>query len=260
MVVVNNADTIDIFTCSKDDESPPVLPSLMIRCKKAPAPNAHTNTHRRPCARMRGRTTHRADACLLMLCASAVEVGSNCHAARCCRWSDGKVLGDSPHLALVLRDDFAQPTPAPTEAVIALGKSMAAPLQTLVANELRLGPDQPVPATATLKELFARKGAAALSHIVGCIAKEFGATPANAADMTLADLAKVIGSARLGQWVGCAIAPPWSAGPAGPRGGCRAHAQQHSRPQRHLRRTALAGRLRPTVEKGARLPTAVGAA
>ena len=135
--------------------------------------------------------------------ASAVEVGSNCHAARCCcRWSDGKLLGDSPHLALVLRDDFAQPTPAPTEAVIALGKSMAAPLQTLVANDLQLGPDQPVPATATLNELFARKGAAALSHVVGCIAKEFGATPANAADMTLADLAKVIGSARRRQWLG----------------------------------------------------------
>ena len=115
------------------------------------------------------------------------------------------MLGDSPHLALVLRDDFAQPTPAPTEAVLALGKSMAAPLQTLVANDLQLGPDQPVPATATLKELFARKGAAALSHIVGCIAREFGATPANAADMTLADLAKVIGSARRRQWVGCAI-------------------------------------------------------
>ena len=113
------------------------------------------------------------------------------------------VLGDAPHLALVLRDDFAQPTPAPTEAVIALGKSMAAPLQTLVANDLQLGPDQPVPATATLKELCARKGAAALSlSIVGCIAKEFGATPANAADMTLADLAKVIGSARRWQWVG----------------------------------------------------------
>ena len=138
--------------------------------------------------------------------ASAVEVGSNCHAARsCCRWSDGKLLGDSPHLALVLRDDFAQPAPAPTEAVIALGKSMAAPLQTLVANDLQLGPDQPVPATATLNELFARKGAAALSHVVGCIAKEFGATPANAADMTLADLAKVIGSARRRQWVGCAM-------------------------------------------------------
>ena len=125
------------------------------------------------------------------------------------------MLGDSPHLALVLRDDFAQPTPAPTEAVIALGKSMAAPLQTLVANDLQLGPDQPVPATATLKELFARKGAAALSlSIVGCIAKEFGATPANAADMTLADLAKVIGSARRRQWVGCAMGAE-SCGPAG---------------------------------------------
>ena len=65
MVVVNNADTIDIFTCSKDDESPPVLPSLMIRCK-LPHCTAHTNTHPRPHARLPARTTHRADACFFM--------------------------------------------------------------------------------------------------------------------------------------------------------------------------------------------------
>ena len=170
------------------------------------------------------------------------------------------MLGDSPHLALVLRDDFAQPAPAPTEAVIALGKSMAAPLQTLVANDLQLGPDQPVPATATLNELFARKGAAALSHVVGCIAKEFGATPANAADMTLADLAKVIGSARRRQWVGCAM----GFGRCGPAiraflqdlEGAAEHALNGTLDTaRHPRRAALAGRLRPAVEKGALNPS-----
>jgi hypothetical protein len=36
MVVVNNADTLDVFQVSNDDEAQPVLPCVMIRCRPSP--------------------------------------------------------------------------------------------------------------------------------------------------------------------------------------------------------------------------------
>jgi hypothetical protein len=84
-----------------------------------------------------------------------------------------------------------------TAAPTAVGISALTSLQTLVALELKLPSAQAVAAGATLKELFVGQSAAVLSKVLDEIAKEFGTTPANVADLRLSELAKLLDPAEL---------------------------------------------------------------
>jgi hypothetical protein len=66
--------------------------------------------------------------------------------------------------------------------------SALASLRVLIAVGLRLPSAQSVCSDATLRELFSRQSAAALSEMISTITKEFGTAPANVGDMKLSDL------------------------------------------------------------------------